>query len=419
MKITLLDSRDATWGATVDRVYESLGFPDNPLLFPPHFTQVVLPKLGGGMALLHDERDEQGVGFLFPRAAPQGEQQDVPAFTLRFHALADDAFDTLERVLPALRSQLDGADVVIYDPQGDHVYAPTHEHLGALDIGRPSRAETESIRRNHQTIWGSPPEFLYPTDIHSRDFWLGASLVARVDASDPDARVAGFLFGFYKWGGAPLPSDWHARFGGHWRLESQAMGVLPAQRGKHIGYLLKWKQAELARQDGIGIVNWTVDPLQFPNAALNFGLLRAMAFDHYADLYPFRNELNQVPASRFGITWLVDTARVRSLPVTGASADVVDLAEHPALQRVNRGWQHFDTPTADQFAIEIPADWTALQREKPDQAAEWRATTDRFFGQHIGRAATQYVITGVGAEDERRYLLAQRAGDALWARLAA
>lgn len=408
MQFRFLDAATADWMPQVEHLYAQLGYPNNPTLFPPHFTQVVLPKLGGRIVVLGAPAQEWGVGFLFPRALEQGK----PSYTLRFHALAENAFAAAIELLPTLQTELNAADIVLYDPQAEHTYAATHHALGSMDIGRPSQDETQSMRRNHQSIWGSPPEFLYPTDIHSREFRLGTSLVSRVDG-----EVAGFLFGFYKLGGSRLPADWDARFNGGWRLESQAMGVLPAHRGKRIAYLLKWQQAVQAREEGIGVINWTADPLQYPNAALNFGLLRAVAFDHYTDLYPFRNELNQVPASRFGLTWLVGSPRVQRLPSEKVRAAVLALNEHPDVQRITRGAEVLCEPTAARIAIEIPANWTASQRDDVEQAQHWRETTDHIFQRHIGLEAGQYVITGAATDGDRRYLVGERADQALWDRL--
>lgn len=68
------------------------------------------------------------------------------------------------------------------------------------------------------------------------------------------------------------------------------MGILPQYRGKRIGFWLKLMQAKQAREDGIDIIHWTVDPLQFANAMLNFGLLRGIVFHHppHESLYLFK-----------------------------------------------------------------------------------------------------------------------------------
>jgi len=237
--------------------------------------------------------------------------------------------------------------------------------------------------------------------------------VARVDG-----QLAAFLFGFHKFHGPPLPADWNRRFRGDLRLESQILGVLPDFRGMRIANLLKKVQAQQAWQDGIGVVNWTADPLQFPNAALNFGLLRALAFDFYPNLYPFRNELNRVPASRFGLTWLVGSERVQNIPLSGGRALILDLLQHPEVQRANHGFESLEFAADGEYiAIEIPGNWTEVQQHNVDDALQWRETTDRLFRHYVGTEPGQYVITSVATDHDQRFLIGQRVDDALWTHL--
>ncbi len=403
--ISLFDPTRVDWPTQVDGWYEQLGGATNPLLFPPHFLQSVLPRIGGQGVLVQQGDRQLGVGFLFPR--------QHHSYTLRYHALPDHPVPDLTVLAAQVAAQGSGATIVPYDPHGEHSFVPTHELINGVDLGRPDEAEAAAIRTLQATVWGSSPASLYPADIHSVEFGLGTSLVARV-ADQP----VGFLFGLIKFGGYRLPADWAERFQGELRLESQTMGVLPAHRGARIGYLLKWQQAQQAREQGLALVNWTVDPLQWPNAVLNFGRLRAIAFDFMPDYYSFRNELNRVAASRFGLTWLVGSERVQKAATYHAS--LIDLTDHPEILRINDGWTVLHPePTAAQIALEIPADWTSLQRDDLSAALEWRAATDALFGRLIGINPGQYVVTDVGVDGKRCYLLAQRADDLLWATLAA
>ena len=180
--------------------------------------------------------------------------------------------------------------------------------------------------------------------------------------------MAAFLFSFFKFGGSPLPEAWQSRVRSDWRMESQTMGVDPAQRGRGLATALKSAQAELARQAGIDVVNWTADPLQWPNAVLNFGRLRAVAFEFLPDYYAFRNELNRVAASRIALTWLVNSSRVQEGFKAPVGVAVASLASVGA-RRVNEGsdWESIDAGEAT-LAVEIPRNWTALQAEDPEQA---------------------------------------------------
>ncbi len=425
MKLEAVDTQALTWRTALDELYQQLGGSGNPTLLPYHFLQAAFPHIGGQLFRLLMQEQVVAILFLLPHPAPvqedgsadlehgQQTQGSLPAYIARCHNLAaDTTFDPLQ--LQALLTQsLNNAHVTLYDPQATHTYTATAQAVGALTIGRPNKEEASAIRLLQQKIWGSPPEYLYPVDIHSSDFPLGTTLVARVDGA-----VAGFLFGFYKADGPTLPADWQKRWHGDLRIESQVMGVLPEHRGLRIGYLLKRIQAEEALAEGIGIIHWTVDPLQYPNAALNFGLLRAVAFTFTPDYYAFRNELNRGPASRFSLTWLIGSARVQGKPLHDARSAILPLAQHPEIIRVNHGWQRAEfSATAPMLAIEIPADWTGLQKANPEEALAWRATTDRLFSHYIGSAPGKYVATDVGVDGERRYLIIQQVTDYLWQRL--
>jgi len=195
--------------------------------------------------------------------------------------------------------------VVFYAPQAEHRCERTTQKVGELDVGKPDAQEALAARTLQQEIWGSEPDDLYPAHIYSTDFRAGTTLVARLGG-----EPVGFLIGFFKFGGSALPATWSQKYRDDFRLESQVLGVLRKHRGRGIGTALKQIQAENARREGIDVVNWTVDPLQYGNAILNLGRLKAVALDFYPDYYAFRNLLNQAPASRFW-HYLARTFRAR------------------------------------------------------------------------------------------------------------
>lgn len=414
MEVTLLDASDPQWSYGLERAGVLLGAGANSTLFPYHFLYVTLSKIGGKLAIFRQDGQIVGVGFLFPRRLSKGEGEARLTYTLRFHSIQEGELhsaayvDACERALP-------GASIVFYNPLGALSYYRTNASFGMVEIGRPDEFEADESRAIQQRVWGAPHEFLYPTDIHSAEFAAGTSLVARVDG-----KTAGFLFGFYAFGGVTLPADWHERFGGDFRIESQTLGVLPEYRGLRIANLLKKQQAELAWREGVGVVSWTADPLQYPNAALNFGLLKAVAFHFTPDLYPFRNELNRIHASRFALIWLVGSKRVREISPLGARAEVLDIGNRLQIPRANDGCcdARFDLDD-ELIAMEIPQDWTSLQMENPTLAREWRLLTDQLFSRYIGLDEGQYTVTGVGIAGDRRFLLAERSAAPLWQRLGA
>lgn len=408
MNVTFLDPQNPNWGEEINSLRARLKKVALTFLFPAHFLQVILPKIGGHVALFQQQGELVGAGFLFPRRLLE-QRRD---YTLRFH-LVDPPSTDPQQLVHLTQALLPDGHVYFYDPAAYHAYQRTSADVDGVDIGRPDEQEAVAIGSLYQRIWGSPRDALYPADMHSLEFGLGTSLVARVDG-----ELAGFLFGFYKFAGTPLPADWAERFNGDWRLESQTMGVLPSYRGRRIGSLLKKVQAQQARRQGIGIINWTADPLQYPNAALNFSRLRAIAFEFHSDYYPLENELNRLAASRFALTWLVQTERVQRFLEGSSRTVIVDVGAHPSIVGVNRGWTetNFDVD-APLIAIEIPADWTALQHEDLDEARRWREATDGLLAHYVGREPGKYIVTSAGVDDERRYLVCERVDRTLLERL--
>lgn len=387
-----------------------LGSADNPALMPSHYLHVILPKIGGCGLTVQRDGQTCGYGYLFPREM----EGDAPVYTLRYHRLADaPTVDPDELTGQAARLLNPACRVVFYDPHAVHSYPTSHRVIGDLDIGRPSASEAEAARTIQQVVWNNPPEVLYPADMYSAEFGLATSLVARADG-----QTAAFLFGMTKFGGSKLPALWQERLCHRLRVESQTMAVLPAYRGKHIAFLLKRVQAEEALAKGIHIINWTADPLQFPNAALNFTRLGAVAYESHPALYAFHNELNQVAASRFSLTWLVGSHRVQRILSGSRPTTLVDLSRRAEIVRVNNGPEPIrldvDAPT---IAFEIPADWTGLQARELPLAQRWRETTDQLFGNYLGAQSGRYIVTGTGADGARRYLIAERVTDDLLASL--
>ena len=395
-----IDPKDPDWTRSIDGLRVQLGAPDNELLFPPHFLKATFPEISGRLLVCTTGQQVIGVGFLFPRCM-RGESL---GYTLRYHATSTEPLLTASQFAQESQKRLYPHTVVSYDPAGSITFERTsHERCG-IDIGQPDRREAESVRRLQQEIWHSESEYLYPTDIHAVEFQAGTTLIARIN-NEP----AGFLFGFYKFTNDPLPEAWQRTFHSDFRIESQLMGVRSAQRGQNIGLLLKKRQAELARCQDIDIINWTVDPLQFGNAVLNFGSLNAISFGFYSNYYPFRNALNQVSASRLVVTWLINSRPARRAISSHNQFTIPELADIDDVEVINQGWQTLNLKeTASRIAIELPFNWTRLQRESPEQALRWREATDDIFEHYLGHEPDQYMITGVGKAGRNRYLVAER-----------
>ncbi len=410
LRLILLDATAPDWPRTVAQMDRVLRPGQGPYLLPRHFVQVVLPAIGGYLARLERQDHTVGYAVLLPRAL----DRDTPVFTLRYHSLEPGPSWSPEELREAAARALPGAQAVPYDPRAPHTFSATHHRQDGLDLGRPSAAEAQAIPKLQQRIWGSPPEQLYPVDIHSQEFCLATSLVARVEG-----QPVGFLQGFFRFDSHPLPPRWASRFQGRLRIESQTLGVLPDYRGRHIGFHLKRLQALQAQAQGVHLIHWTVDPLLWPNAVLNFARLRAIATEFHPNYYPVHNALNRLATSRFRLTWLVATERVQRALARGGPRDPVDLSGVANVVWVNREERQAHLSVdAPWIAVEIPRDWTRMQREDPARARRWRSVTDALFQRYLGTEPGRYVITHVGVDGERRALIAQRVDERLLDELA-
>ncbi|OAN44292.1 GCN5 family acetyltransferase [Chloroflexus islandicus] len=390
INIILLNPADPAWHRTIDQLWQQLGAPHNPDLLPPHFVKSTFPRMGGIVATIDANQRLVGVGLLFPRAiAADGTR----SYTLRLHEFDQQLDDDL------LRTAFHPVPVVIYRPRDGQTFAPPAPRPTGVWIGPPQADDLPAIAALYRAVWNSQP---YPTDLFSAEFGPGTALVATVDG-----QLAGFLLGFFRFGGAPYPSDELA-------IESQVMAVDPVYRGHGLATRLKRAQARAALARGVRCIQWTVDPLQLPNALLNFNRLHAVAGAFVRGYYPVQNALNLVTASRFLITWLPASAHGRRGLVDGGER--LALADLPGVAVLNDGPQPLPAPDdPPAIAIAIPPDWTALQHRDLALATAWRDATDALFAAWVGWEAGKYVIYAVARDTAgNHYLIGRPAGPWVW-----
>ncbi|WP_322488510.1 GNAT family N-acetyltransferase [Chloroflexus sp.] len=385
-----LNPADPAWHGTIDQLWQHLGAPRNPELLPPHFVKSTFPRMGGMVATIDVHQRLAGVGLLFPRAiAADGTR----SYTLRLHEFDQQLDNDL------LRAAFHPTPVIIYRPRDRQTFAPLAPRPAGIWIGPPQADDLPAIAALYREVWNSQP---YPTDLFSAEFGPGTALAATVDG-----QLAGFLLGFFRFGGAPNAPEALA-------IESQVMAVDPAYRGHGLATRLKREQARDALARGLHCIQWTVDPLQLPNALLNFNRLHAVAGTFVRGYYPVHNALNLVTASRFIITWLPASAHGRLGLTDGGER--LTLADLPGVAVLNDGPQPLPAPDdPPAIAIAIPPDWTALQRRDLALATAWRDATDALFAAWIGWEAGKYVIYTVARDPAgNHYLIGRPAGLWMW-----
>lgn len=345
---------------TIPQLRKDLGAPNNPYLFPEHYLKATLPKIGGKVEIHPDG----SIGFFFP--SPGGG-------ITRLHR---------------------GVDMT-YEPGGispsDFVYSESHFQIGGLDIGHPNKSEADAIRQLQKTIWNTTVDRLYPVDIHSDQFGISTSLVARAKG-----QVMGFVFGFWR----QNQTDW--------QIESQLAGVLEEHRKSGIAFHLKIEQAVLAMKLGVRVITWTADPLQLANCMLNLNKLGAKATKFYPDLYSFAgaNVLNQTPASRFEFRWELNSPTVVEVisarqPRISHSLRLEDYSDIAVVSKSS------GIPQSHYLAIPVPSNWTEMQKDK-EAALRLRSETDTIFRQIIGPYA---VVAVVFDNNQIPYLIAEKNDD--------
>jgi predicted GNAT superfamily acetyltransferase len=228
--------------------------------------------------------------------------------------------------------------------------------------------EFVQVQALHRTIWGlreglSPP-MLY-TAAHNGGVVLGAF---------DDETMVGFSFAFL--GRHP---------DGTLKLCSQTTGLLPAYRHLGLGARLKWDQYDRARKSGLQLITWTVDPLEAPNALLNFRKLSGVCHTYLPNLYGehFSTFGEGMPADRLLVEWWLENPRVVRLRRGEATVPLIPAAPFVNPTRgtgLARYIDHLDLSlrTPDLF-LEIPADIQALRRVNLPLALDWRLKTRLVF----------------------------------------
>jgi len=159
-------------------------------------------------------------------------------------------------------------------------------------------------------------------------------------------------------------------------LHSHMLGVLPEYRDSGIGRRLKLRQREEALARGIGLIEWTFDPLELKNAFFNMERLGAMVRRYAENQYgltasPLHGGL---PTDRCTAEWWLDSPRVRQTLA----------GERPPVHAVER--------------ISFPADIALIRSQDAARARELQKTNAALFRDAFARGlAVTGFERGVGA----------------------
>ena len=201
----------------------------------------------------------------------------------------------------------------------------------------------------------------------------------------------------------------------HW---SHMLGVMPAAQGTGVGLKLKLAQREHAMRAGVDVIEWTFDPLQALNAHLNFARLGVIVEEYEEDVYGRSTSPLHLgtPTDRFVAEWQLSAPHVErriSMPVASLIRDSSVMSAVPVNRAQQKGeWLAPALLTLDasdrRLLVEIPTDFTEMQRRMPELAMDWRLSTRSIFETYFPRGYR--VVDFFLAREARRgqYLLALR-----------
>jgi len=209
-------------------------------------------------------------------------------------------------------------------------------------------SEFAGIVEMQKEIWGFEPIDLLPMRFLVVLDKVGGHIFGAYDG----ARLVAFCFAIPGVKPGPLPY-----------LHSHMLGVLPEYRDSGIGRKLKLRQRDDALARGIGLIEWTFDPLELKNAFFNMERLGAIVRRYVENQYgitasPLHGGL---PTDRCTAEWWLDSPRVRKI-LSG---------ERPPL------------PAAE--CIRFPADIARIRAQDSARAREIQKTNAALFQNAFAR----------------------------------
>jgi predicted GNAT superfamily acetyltransferase len=254
--------------------------------------------------------------------------------------------------------------------------------------------ECRAVTELQVAVWGRDSEVV-PASVLFVSAKRGGILIGAYSQPDPgrgehgdeDGALVGFVWS--------MPGRRNGR-PTHW---SHMLGVAPGARGQGVGEALKWAQRERVIEQGVDLIEWTFDPLQAPNAHLNFARLGAVATTYLVNAYgEMTGPLHRgTPTDRLIAEWWVTQndsgsrfpAKIAEKPpFERKTTPGVDLPHVIATHAAGdwRGCGDVDTGCdSREVLVPVPARFTEMQQREPDLARAWRQATRVVFTAYFRR----------------------------------
>lgn len=222
--------------------------------------------------------------------------------------------------------------------------------------------------------WGEAFSELVPASVLKISQKVGGVAAGAFDGA---GRLLGFVWGISGVRGGRLA---------HW---SHMLAVRPEARDGGLGTRLKLYQRDLLLPLGVESVLWTYDPLEARNAHLNLNRLGAEVEEYVEEMYAgeFGSELARgIGTDRFIVAWPIAGDRVRRALAGELKGERERFRAAPVVNaEAGRPLSEPALPEADRLRVEVPAAIQEVKRDRPEEAAAWRAGTRRAFQGYLAR----------------------------------
>jgi len=227
--------------------------------------------------------------------------------------------------------------------------------------------EFQEVVRLQKEIWGFADLDVLPV----RLFIVARKIGGQVFGAFNGSRMIGFCVSI------PGIRPGYGQF-----LHSNMLGVLEHYRNAGVGRMLKLAQRDDALGRGIGLIEWTFDPLDIKNAYFNMERLGAVVKRYVLNQYGITtSELHGgLPTDRCVAEWYLDSARVRAA-LTGQPVP------RPAIEA----------------RIAVPTDIAGMKRSNPAKAREVQERVSHQFLEGFRAGLT--VVSIEQSQSEGTYLL--------------
>jgi predicted GNAT superfamily acetyltransferase len=165
----------------------------------------------------------------------------------------------------------------------------------------------------------------------------------------------------------------HDEAGGH--LHSHVAGVLPGRQDTNIGFLLKQHQRSWARDNGLGRVTWTFDPLVARNAYFNVSKLGAQLTGYHVNFYgEMTDAINDNDESdRCLMTWSVADDPDRTTTASGGWDGTGEKATTVLSVAADGSPRSTPASASGLRIVQVPRDIVSVRKADPAQARAWRS----------------------------------------------